>query len=123
MVANNGKDLGDAIRREEPHIELEGELAAQVKRLVRLNAVLWVFCLAALAVAVAAVMQMPATAGLSGIAGLAAGSSASAVIDVDTVVTAVTIAIAGGGIGTLNMLRRYRLEERKDGRIILHLKK
>lgn len=123
MIANNGKDLGDAIRQEEPHIELEGELAAQVKKLIRLNAVLWVFCLAALAVTVAAVMQMPTTAGLSGIAGLAAGSSASAVIGADTVVTAVTVAIAGGGIGTLNMLRRYRLEERKDGRIILYLKK
>ncbi|MCI9282174.1 MAG: hypothetical protein HFH36_14075 [Lachnospiraceae bacterium] len=123
MVANNGKDLGDALRREEPYIELEEKLAAQVKKLIRLNAALWIFCLAALSVAAVAVMQMPATAGLSGIASLAAGTSASAVIGVDTAVTAVTIAVAGGNIGTLNVLRRYRLEEKKNGKIILYLKK
>lgn len=102
MTVNDGKDLGDAVRREEPYIEVEGELAAQVKKLVRLNAVLWAFCLAALSVAVVAAMQMPVTAGVSGIASLAAGTSASAVIGVDAVATAVTIAVAGGGIGTLN---------------------
>lgn len=122
MTVNDGKDLGDAVRREEPYIELEGELAAQVKKLVRLNAALWAFCLTALSVAVVAAMQMPVTAGLSGIASLAAGTSASAVIGVDAAATAATIAIAGGGIGTLNRLRRYRLEERKNGKVILYLK-
>lgn len=123
MIANDGRELGEAVKREEPCIEMEGELAAQVKKLVRLNAILWAFCLATLSVAVVAVMQMPVTAGLSGIVSLAAGTSASAVIGVDAAVTAVTVAVAGGGIGTLSMLRGYRLEEKKDGKVILYLRR
>ncbi len=123
MFVDNGKDLGDAVRQREPYIKLEGELAAQVKKLVRLNAILWAFCLAALSVAVIAALQAPVTAGMSGIASLIAGTSASAVIGVDTAVTAVTIAVAGGGIGTLNMLRQYHLEEKEDGEVILYLER
>jgi len=123
MFVDNGKELGDAVRHREPYIKLEGELAAQVKKLVRLNAILWAFCLAALSVAVIAAMQAPVTAGMSGIASLIAGTSASAVIGVDTAVTAVTIAVAGGGISTLSMLREYHLEEKGDGELILYLER
>lgn len=123
MRVYNEKEFGDAIRREEDYIELDGKLASHVKKLIKLNAVLWAFCLAALSVSIIAVIQMPVTAGMSGIVSTVSGTAAAAaVLGVDTAVAAVSIAIAGGGITTLYKLRKYCLKCKRNGKIIIYLK-
>lgn len=122
MRVYNEKEFGDAIRREEDYIELDGKLASHVKKLIKLNAVLWAFCLAALSVSIIAVIQMPVTAGMSGIVSTVSGTAAAAVLGMDTAVAAVSIAIVGGGISTLYKLRKYCLKRKRNGKIIIYLK-
>lgn len=66
MRVQNEQELGNAVKQEESCIELEGKLASQIKKLMKLNMALWVFSLTTLSVAVLALMQAPATAGVSG---------------------------------------------------------
>ena len=123
MIVTNENEFGEGINNNADHIEIEGDLAAKVKKMMKLNAALWTFCLASLSVTVIAVMHMPATAGTSGIVGIVAGTSAAAILGPEVAVAAATIAIAGGGIHVLRKLRRYRLEQTRNGGIILHLEK
>lgn len=123
MFVDNENDFGEELNNNAEHIEIVGDLAVKVKKMMRLNAALWTFCLASLSVTVIAVMHMPATAGTSGIVGIVAGTSAAAILGPEVAVAAATIAIAGGGIHTLKKLRRYRLQQTRNGGIILHLEK
>ena len=64
MRVQNEQELGNAVKQEESCIELEGKLASQIKKLMKLNMALWVFSLTALSIAVLATIQAPATAGV-----------------------------------------------------------
>lgn len=123
MYVENEHDLGEELNKGADHIRIEGDLAAKVRKMMKLNTILWSFCLASLSVTVIAVMHMPATAGTSGVVGIVAGTSAAAILGPELAVAAATIAVAGGGIHALRRLRRYRLEQTRNGSIILHLEK
>ena len=124
MYVRDEEEFGQAVREGKDRIELEGDLAAKVKKLYKLNITLWSFCLACLAVAIIALMQVPITGGTSGIVSLVAGTPAAAILGTEAAVTAVMIGVAGGGIGVLKKLRRdYRIAAGKAGRIIVYLKK
>ena len=121
MRVQNEQELGNAVKQEEACIELEGKLASQIKKLMKLNMALWVFSLTALSIAVLATIQAPATAGVSGIISIVAGTSTASILGMDTVIAAVSIDVAGGGIRILQKLRKYHLTYRENGKIILHL--
>lgn len=123
MFADNENDFGKKLNNNAEHIEIVGDLAERVKKMMKINSILWTFCLASLSVTIIAVMYMPATAGTSGIVGVVAGTSAAAILGPEVAVAAATIAIAGGGIHTLKKLRKYRLQQTRNGGIILHLEK
>lgn len=124
MVVHNEDEFGKAVRDSKDEIELEGGLAARIKKLYKINLALWSFCLVCLSVAVIALMQVPITGGGSGIVGLVAGTPAAAILGTEAAVTAVMIAVAGGGIKVLHKLRKeYDIVTGKNGRIILHLKR
>ncbi|WP_186423798.1 hypothetical protein [Lacrimispora celerecrescens] len=124
MYVRNEEEFGEAIREGKDGIELEGDLASKVKKLYKINLTLWSFCLVCLAVAIIALMQVPITGGTSGIVSLIAGTPAAAILGTEAAVTAVMIGVAGGGVGVLIKLRQaYRIETRKNGRIIVYLKK
>ena len=124
MYGRDEEEFGQAVRDGKDRIELEGDLAAKVKKLYKINITLWSFCLVCLAVAIIALMQMPITGGASGVVSLVAGTPAAAILGTEAAVTAVMIGVAGGGIGVLKKLRRdYRIATGKDGRIIVYLKK
>jgi len=124
MYVRNEEEFGQAVREGKDRIELEGDLAAKVKKLYKINITLWSFCLVCLAVAIIALMQVPITGGASGVVSLVAGTPAATILGTEAAVTAVMIGVAGGGIGVLKKLRRdYRIATGKDGRIIVYLKK
>jgi hypothetical protein len=124
MYVRDEEEFGQAVRDGKDRIELEGDLAAKVKKLYKINITLWSFCLVCLAVAIIALMQVPITGGTSGIVSLVAGTPAAAILGTEIAVTAVMIGVAGGGIGVLKKLRRdYRIATGKDERIIVYLKK
>ncbi len=124
MYVRDEEEFGQAVREGNDRIELEGDLAAKVKKLYKINLALWSFCLVCLGVAIIALMQVPITGGASGVVSLVAGTPAAAILGTEAAVTAVMIGVAGGGIGVLKKLRRdYRIATGKNGRIIVYLKK
>ncbi|HBD01449.1 MAG TPA: hypothetical protein DC053_22205 [Lachnoclostridium sp.] len=124
MYVRDEEEFGEAVRAGKERIELEGDLAAKVKKLYKINLTLWSFCLVCLGVAIIALMQVPITGGASGVVSFVAGTPAVVILGTETAVTAVMIGVAGVGIGVLEKLRRnYRVATGTDGRMIVYLKK
>lgn len=127
MLIDNEKDLGNAIKNGEQYIEVEGELGQKVFRIKAVGAVAWAVAIGGLTVAVAAIIAMipagplPAPAAIAGILPAAAVLGGTGVSGVTVAISAATIAVAGGGVGTLNKLRNYKMEKQGD-RVILKKK-
>ncbi len=127
MLIDNEKDLGNAIKNGEQCIEVEGELGQKVFRIKAVGAVAWAVAIGGLTVAVAAIIAMipagplPAPAAIAGILPAAAVLGGAGVSGVAVAASAATIAVAGGGVGTLNKLRNYKMEKQGD-RVILRKK-
>ena len=120
------KELGEALKRNQNTIEVEYDLANKVARIKATGNVAWGACIVAIAVAVAAAVV---TLNSGGIATPVTGpvlsmnfGIAATTLGMPTAISAAGIAIAGGGIGALNKLRKYRLERISDTKIILHRK-
>jgi len=84
--------------------------------------VAWAVCIAALAVAIVAILVSPATLGTSVVIGGAVETFMAPVVvttlGFSAASGAITIAIAGGGVGILNKLRKYKMKK-ENGKIIL----
>jgi hypothetical protein len=100
----------------------ESEAGKTVYKIKATGNVAWGVCFVALAVAIVAITAMPVTGGTSaipaGIAGFIGTPIAVGVLGGPVTAGAIAIAIAGGGVGILNKLRGYKMEE-KNGKIIL----
>ncbi len=125
-TVRNEEELGKAIKDNTIEIEIESdELGKKVLRIKATGAVAWGACIVALGVAVAAVIGTIATGGTAAPvtipASLAFAAPAVATLGVPVATTAIGIAVAGGGVGILNQLREYDLEQ-KDGKVILKKK-
>ena len=109
-------DLAKALKENEDTIEIRGDLADKVIRIKATGTAAWIIAVGAIAVAVTAViMSGGAAAPASGIVGIAAVS----VLGLPATTTAVLIAIAAGGVGVLQSLRDYKIENSSDGYVIL----
>jgi hypothetical protein len=124
MVVYSNKDVGEAIKKEVDTIEMsrESEAGKTVYKIKATGNIAWGVCFAALAVAIVAIIVMPVTGGASAIPAGAVGfigtPIAIGVLGGPAAVGAIVIAVAGGGVGILNKLRRYKMKE-KNGKIIL----
>ena len=120
------KELGRAIKEGKDNIEVEFDLARKVIKIKGVGKVAWGACALGLAVTIAAVIVTLASGGTSSPAtvpaGLAGMGTATAVMGYSVAASAVTIGAAGGGIATLNKLRKYRIEKINEDKIILHKK-
>lgn len=124
MVVYSNKDVGEAVKKEANTIEMsrESEAGKTVYKIKATGNVAWGVCFAALAVAIVAIIAIPVTGGASaipaGAAGFIGAPIVAGVLGGPAVAGAIAIAVAGGGAGILNKLRRYKMEE-KNGKIIL----
>ena len=109
------KELGEALKREEDTITIEGDLVNKVIKIHGTGKTAWGLTIGAIGVAVVSVLATVATAGTStpatGSAALISGGAA------------VSIAVAAGGVGALNKLRDYNLTKINDNKVILKRKK
>lgn len=127
MIIENEKDLGTAIKNGEQCIEIEGDLGKKVLRIKATGKVAWAVAIGGLTVAVAAIIMMiptgpmPAPAAIAGILPAAAVLGGTGVSGVAVAFSAALIAAAGGGVGTLNKLRAYKMEKQGD-KVILRKK-
>lgn len=120
------KELGEALKKGQDTIEVEGDLARKVFKIKATGNVAWGICIACIAVAVTVAVVIIGSGGTAApVTGPAAAitlGAASSVLGLPTAITATGIAIAGGGVAVLKKLRKYRLKKISDTKIILHKK-
>lgn len=116
MKVNDEKTLGIALKNHQETIEIEGDLQKKVLRIKATGKVSWAVALGAIGIAVVVVIGSGgAAAPVSGIIGFGAVS----VLGVSTATSAVLIAIAAGGVGALNSLRKYKIVSNTGDKIVL----
>ncbi len=132
-VVTTQKELGQAIKKGEDTIVIEGDLAKKVIRIKATGKVAWGVAIGAIGVAVYAIMSAPAAttvtapaAGVGGaisFTGAAAATGAAGTILGTSAITAIGIAVAAGGIGALTTLRdRYKIHSKEDRKLVLRRK-
>lgn len=134
MTVTTEKELGNAINDNIDTIEIEGDLAKKVVKIKATGKVAWAACIGSLTVAiiatVAAMIPDPAEPVELGVASISYGISAVALGTATT--SAVSIGIAGAiaagatgvavgssAIGILNKLRKYKITEKSERKLIL----
>ena len=122
-IVSTPQELGKAIRNGESRIVVTGSLGPAVITIEAVGPVAWAVAIGAIGVAIAGVVTTAGTGGVAAPAGLVMeGIAAPALIatlgSVGTVSTAIGIAIAGGGVGTLASLRKYRASH-ENGKVVL----
>lgn len=127
MAITDAKDLGRAIKNGQDEIVIEGNLAKKTIKIKATGKVAWAIAIGGITTAVIAGIATAGTAGTAAPATLpavAAGFSmaAPAVGGISVASSAVNIAIAAGGVGALNKLRKYEIVEKSDNRVVLRRK-
>ena len=110
-------------KNNEDTIEIEGDLSKKAIRIKATGKVAWVVAIASTIVAVIGILLITTSGGKNLIA-LGSGTGTVYTLGRNTTIGAIiiAIAIAGGGIGILNKLRKYRIEKVSEKHIILHKK-
>ena len=132
MSITTAKELGQAIKEEKDTIEIEGDLCKKVIKIKATGTVAWGVCIGALGIAIGTKIVQAATtpidfatlgasAAFKGFVATSSGAVAATTLGSATT-TAISIGVAGGGVGSLNKLRDYRLEKVNDKKIVLHRK-
>ncbi len=119
MAISDPKELGEAIKRGDDSIEIEGDLTKKVLKIKATGTVAWAVAIGAIGIGVAAIIAAPATGGISTTASFVAAPAAVGILGGGATVAAITIAVAAGGIGSLNLLRKYKVEKVDGNKVIL----
>lgn len=122
MAISDSKELAKAVNQNQNVIEIEGDLTKKVIKIKATGPVAWAIAIAALGASAALLLASPATLGTSGIASAVTGTAAVTILGGPAAATALAIAVAGGGIGTLNSLRKYKIVEKTSTKVILKRK-
>lgn len=122
-TVSTSSELGKAIDRGENRIIVKGALGDVVLAIEAIGPVAWVIAFGSLTVAVVGVLATVGTGGTGTPAGIALESIAAPGLiatfgSVGTATTAICIAVAGGGVGTLTTMRKYRAK-RENGNVVL----
>ena len=116
MAIQTEKELGEALKNNQDTIEIEGDLQKKVLKIKATGKVAWAIALGAIGIAVIVALGTGGTATpASGVVGL----GAVAVLGLSTAMSAIGIAIAAGGVGALNSLRRYKITSQSAGKLVL----
>ena len=116
MTIRTEKELGEALKKEQDTIEIEGDLQKKVLKIKATGKVAWAIAIGAIGIAVVVTLGTGgAGAPASGIVGLGAVS----VLGLPAALSAVSIAVAAGGVGALNSLRKYKVVSNSGGKLVL----
>ena len=94
-------------------------ICIQVLRIKATGKVAWAVAIGAIGVAVIAALATPATGGVSNVADTFVAPVSIGILGGPATLAAVSISIAAGGVGALNKLRKYKIVEKTDNRIVL----
>lgn len=113
------KGLGSALKNNEDEIIIEGNLKNKVIRIKATGKVAWIVAIGAIGVVVVAELATLATGGISYVTDAFVAPVAVGILGGPTTLAAVSISIAAGGVGSLNKLRKYKIVEKTDNRVVL----
>lgn len=112
-------DLGKALKGEQNTIEIEGDLKNKVLRIKATGAVAWGIAIGAIGIVVYGVMATPATGGGSAVFAGFTATGAVSILGASATYSAIAIAVAAGGVGSLNKLRKYKIVEKTANKLVL----
>ncbi|OSZ45865.1 hypothetical protein BVZ31_00565 [Alcaligenes faecalis] len=116
MTIRSEKELGEALKNDQDTIEIEGDLQKKVLRIKATGSVAWLIAIGAIAIAVAVTLG---TGGVGAPVSGVVGAGAVTVLGLPTALSAVSIAVAAGGSGALNSLRKYKIVSNSGGKLVL----
>lgn len=123
FVIKTPKELGQAIKNEQDTLIIEGNLAKSTFRIHATGKVAWAIAIGAITIAVASVMATIATGGTAtpatGTAAALTAGGAAAILGSSATSAAIYIAVAAGGVGALTKIRKYKIIEKNDSRLVL----
>ncbi|WP_312483550.1 hypothetical protein [Stutzerimonas nitrititolerans] len=125
MSITTEKELGQALKNDQETIEIEGDLTTKVLKIKATGKVAWAVAAGAIGVAVLGIMYPvpePTTQVATKSAAFFAGGSAVAILGAGAAATAISIAVAAGGIGALNSLRKYKVVSSQGNKLKLSRK-
>lgn len=122
-TVSTAKELGTAISNNENQIIIEGRLGDAVITINAVGPVAWAVAIGAVGVAVAGVVVTAGTAGAGAPVGAVSEAFALPTLiatlgSASTATTAIGIAAAGGGVGALTSMRKYKAK-REGGKVVL----
>ena len=122
-TVNTAKELGSAIKSGESRIIITGKLGNAVIKIEAIGPVAWAIALSAVGTAIAGVYVTAGSGGVAAPVGttmhfVSIPTIAIATGGVNTAIVLCSIAAAGGGIGTLHALRKYKAE-REGSNVVL----
>ena len=111
-------ELGQAIKHKESEIIITGKLGDAVIVIQAVGPVSWLIASGAIVVAIAGVAATVGTGGAGApVSAVMEAAAAPALIgafgSIGVSTTAIGIALAGGGVGTLSTLRKYKAEKKR----------
>lgn len=123
MKVKNEDELGKALKNDVDVIEVEYDLKNKVLKIKGIGDIAWAICIGAIAVAVTGILVTMATAGttapVNALIATPALAGAVGILGAPATSTAVSIAVAGGGVASLNKLRRYKVKKISGDKIQL----
>ena len=119
-------ELGEALKNNEESIEIEGDLARKTFKIRATGNVAWAVCIGAIGIATYSMIATVGTGGASiPVTATTAGftaATATTVLGGAVTYSAIAIAVAAGGVGALNKLRKYKQVSYENSRLILRRK-
>lgn len=117
------KELGEAVKRGDDILEIEGDVKNAVIRIRATGKVAWMVAVGAIAIGITAILATAGTGGLSAplsTAGLVvAAPAATAILGGAATYSAIIVAVTAGGVWALNSLRNYEEIYRSEDKLIL----
>ncbi|MBQ7568836.1 hypothetical protein IJT17_08535 [bacterium] len=113
------KELGEAIKRQDDEIIIEGDLKNKVIRIRAAGKVAWAIAIGAIS---GAVLVSLLSGGTAAPAGITVGLAAVGVLGAPATAAAFAIAVAAGGVDALDKLRSYKTVSDTGNRLVLKRK-
>lgn len=117
--ASSEAELAQHLKDGRDSIEISVPFGDKIIKIKAVGTVAWGLIAVSLVAAIGLVIASPATIGASGVVGLAAAAPAVGVLGASATISAISLGVAGGGIGTLNKLRKYSITKLPNGRLLL----
>ena len=121
-IIRTEKELADAINEGKDTLIIEGDLKKKVLRIKATGTLAWAVAIGAITVAVISIITAGPTAGTSTIGSGIAAPAAASILGMEATISAISIAVASGGVGVLNKLRKYDVVNKDKNKIVLKMK-